>query len=141
MTEKEFELYWIEKIKGERKNFPSDFINSSDCEIFDNGGNVLTIGGEFFGNYEIVDVHGKVVAQASDYNEAKYYIYSSLTKPDTIPIPRNNDAIKAAVKEYEKYLDELIHLMKKDFEKNFPESKGFMKASNYIFNSLKLHRY
>lgn len=141
MTEKEFEIYWIEKIKRERKNFPSDFINSTDCKLFVNDGNVLTIGGEFFGNYEIVDVHGKVVAQASDYSEAKYYIYASLTKPAEIPIPKNSEDVKSAVKEYEKYLDELILSMKKDFEEKFPESKGFLKASNYIFNSLKLHRY
>ncbi len=141
MTEKEFEKYWMDKIKSEGKNFPSDFIALENCKEIANNNKVLTIGGEFFGSYEIVDVDGKIVAQVSDYAEAKYLVYASLSKPDKIFIPNDIETVKSAVKEYQTYLDELITKMREDFSAKFPESKNFNKVSNNIFNSLNLHRY
>lgn len=141
MTEKEFEKYWIEKLRGEIKYFPSDFTAETELEEIFTDRKVLTIGGEFFGSFEIIDTDGKIVANADDYLYAKYLIYASLAKPETIKIPIDKNAAKNAVKYYEKYLDSLINEIHKDFSLKLPDSKNFNKVSNAIFNALNLRRY
>lgn len=141
MTEKEFENIWIEKLRGEDKIFPSDFIEPTDFETIESTGKALTLGGEFFGSYEIIDTDGKIVAQVDNYPKAKYLIYASRSKPDTIPVPKDDETIAASVKKYETYLDLIITEMRKEFSAKFPQSKNFNKVSNTVFNILNLHRY
>jgi len=141
MTEKDFENLWIEKLKGTKKLFPSHFIEIEQSKTLIINEKILTLGSEFFGSYEIIDTDGEVVATVSEYEIAKFYFYSSLSRPKDIKIPTDELLIKSSVKEYEKHLDSILREVNKDFKKSFPDSKNFNAVSNQIFNLSNLRRY
>jgi len=140
MTEKEFTINWIEKIKQELKNFPDDFNSSSVNKTLELPGKNLLLTPPLFDIYEIVDNDGNIVFHVNNFYEAKYIIYSNRNKPLKIFLPVNQDDIKSAVESYENYLDNLLRSIEKDFKENFPRSKNFPLISTQIFNSLNLVR-
>lgn len=141
MTEKEFTINWTEEVsKGLLKNFPNDFILNMESESMKLPGQVLVLGSELFGSYELTDAEGNSLLSADSYYKAKYIIYSNKEKPSSIEVPKDEEEMIKAVKEYEKHLDQIIVALEKQFKKEFPESKNFLQVSNTIFNSLKLSR-
>lgn len=140
MTEKEFTIKWIEKIKQELKNFPDDFKSSSENKTFELPGKNLLLTPPLFDSYEIVDSDGNIIYHVNNFYEAKYIIYSNRNKPKKIFLPINENDIKLAVESYENYLDNLLRSIEKDFKENFPQSKNFPLISTQIFNSLNLVR-
>lgn len=142
MNTKEFEKKWAGIIEKELlKKFPDEFIAVHDSYLLEMPRKTLTIGSEFFGNYEIVDPEGNVHFKIDNYFKVKYILYSNRTKPAVILMPNNEAKLKSAVKEYERLLDSIIKEMERNFKQEFPEDKNFSRASNHIFSKLNLHRY
>ncbi|MFA4923150.1 MAG: hypothetical protein WC557_03035, partial [Ignavibacteriaceae bacterium] len=102
---------------------------------------ILIMGEEFFGSYEILSADRKVVFQASTYSEAKYLIYASRKKTAEITIPVNEEEIKQAVLQYEKYLDSIMKELVSLYKKTFPEGKNSLFVMNEILMILNLVRY
>jgi len=96
---------------------------------------------ELMGAYEITDLAGNTLITTQNIYKAKYILYANRTKPDSIPIPRNEDDIKKAVKEYESHIDTILKDVGVDYNSTFQESEKFLKVSTSIFNSLNLQRY
>lgn len=141
MNEKEYITKWKDKIGKElMKSFPADFIEDNEVFELELPGKSLMLS-ELFNSYEIIDADGNTYFTTDDYLKAKYILYATRLRPKQIVIPKNNDNIKAAVKNYEKYLDSLLKEMETDYKKEFPEAVSFLKVSNIIFNSLNLQRY
>ena len=141
MTEKEFIQKSAEEIKGKLKKFPKDFLETERTEIFNCNGQILILGAEFFGYYDLINPNGETVLQLPDFETAKYYIYASLSKPQTFPVPVEKEDLLKAVKNYERYLDGLMREVKEKFEANFPQSPNSTKAITKIFRTLNLQRY
>ncbi len=142
MTEKEF----IEKSAGEirqkLKKFPQDFLEeNAETEIFKCNGEVLILGAEFFGMYDLINPRGELKLQLPDFESAKYYVYSSLSKPKEFPVPVNKNVLLQSVKKYELYLDEILKEIKDNFNKSFPDSPNANRAVIKVFQSLNLQRY
>lgn len=140
MTEKEFAQNWIDKIKGELKNFPDDFIAPVESEILSLPGKLLFLPPPFFNTYQITDESGETYLSTSDHYKAKYILYGNRTKPSQLKIPLRDLHIYETVRDYEKYLDLFLKAMEKDFKQTFPNSKGFKRISIQVFNSLNLTR-
>lgn len=140
MTEKEFILRWIEKIKEELKIFPDDFLDKQNLEELELPGKNLLIAPPLFNIYEIIDAEGNIHFSTDDFIKAKFIVYSNRNKPLRIPIPSNSTQLKDTVKKYENYIDGLLKEIEKEFKRNFPASKNFAFVSNQIFNSLNLIR-
>ncbi|WKZ69065.1 MAG: hypothetical protein QY331_13980 [Melioribacteraceae bacterium] len=141
MKEKEFAKEWVTNNKGKINSFPDDFLSSGKTEKIILPQKVLVLGSELFGTYEILDEHGNEELKVDDIYKAKFILYSNRTKPKYINCPIDVNEIKSVVKSYEKYLDELLEQIKKEFKSTFPDSKSFPEISNYIFNSLNLKRH
>ena len=141
MREKEFESNWISQNRALIKNFPEDFLETENVKEMKLPDDVLVMGPEMFGQYEILDSDGNPVVKADSHIHAKYILYSNRNKPKSIKIPVDEDEVKQTVKKYEKYLDELLTEIKTEFEKNFPKSKQLFDITNHIFSSLNLKRY
>ena len=122
------------------KNFPVDFINSKNTKIIEVPEKELVLGKEFFGSYEVSTIAGDFVLTFSDALQAKYIVYASKNRKDKIKIPKEPDNIKAAVENYEKYLDQLLQEIKKDYLVRFSSGKNFTFVSNEIFKKLNLTR-
>ncbi len=113
--EKEFVKNWITKnTKILQKEFPKDFITEEQIEEIDMPGKNLIFGDPFFGLFQICDISGDVYFQEEDIYKVKYIIYSNKNKPLKISIPVKQEDITNAVKNYEKYLDEIISQIKKE---------------------------
>lgn len=142
MDEKEFIKFWIEKLKsGMIKNFPDDFIEGAETEEMQMPGKTLVLGPELFGTYEVLDSDKHLFHQAQDIIIAKYLLYSNRSKPTLINLISDPTSREAAVKKYEKHLDDIVMEIVKDFREKIPNSKKFFEASNQIFNMLNLQRY
>ena len=141
-TEKEFITKTVETLtKKGIKIFPDEFISSFGMKTLSVPAKILIMGEEFFGSYEILSADHKVVHQASTYNEAKYLIYASRKKAAEISIPVNEEEIKQAVLQYEKYLDSIMKEIVSLYKKTFPEGKNSLFVMNEILMILNLVRY
>lgn len=141
MKEKEFGSKWVAQNKAIIKNFPEDFLKSDNVEEIKLPDDVLVLGSELFGKYEIMNSEGQEVLKTDSLQRAKYILYSNRHKPKSIKVPKEEEEVKITVKEYEKYLDELLEQIKSEFEKTYPKSKQLNEVTNYIFASLNLKRY
>jgi hypothetical protein len=141
MKEKEFGSKWVAQNKAIIKNSPEDFLKSEKVEEIKLPDDVLVLGSELFGKYEIMNSEGKEVLKTDSLLRAKYILYSNRHKPKSIKIPKEDEEVRTTVKEYEKYLDELLEQIKSEFEKAYPKSKQLYEVTNYIFASLNLKRY
>jgi hypothetical protein len=122
------------------KNFPIDFINSKNIKVIDIPEKQLVLGKEFFGSYEVSTIAGDFLLNFCNAYEAKYIVYASKNRKDKIIIPKEPDTIKSAVDSYEKYLDQLLQEVKKDYITRFSNGKNFTSVSNEIFKKLNLTR-
>lgn len=141
IQEKEFKSNWVAQNKPLIKNFPEDFIDAKDVKEIKLPEDVLVLGAEMFGQYEIIDSYGNAIFTTDSIYTAKYILYSNRHKPKSIKIPTDENLVKETVKKYEKYLDELLEQIKSEFEKTYPKSKQLYEVTNYIFASLNLKRY
>lgn len=142
MNDKLFVEYWINKIQSSGiKYFPFDFIDQTRLDIIPIPVKTLVIGQEFFGQYEIIATDGESVYHASNYDEAKFFVYSSKEREGKAYLPKDKIIIKSIVDDYNKYLDELINQINKDYKKNFQDVKNIYAVSNEIFKKLNLIRY
>lgn len=141
MREKEFGISWVAQNRAIIKNFPEEFLEVKDVQEIKLPEDVLVMGPEMFGEFEILDSEGNPVLKAESFTKAKYILYSNRHKPKSIKIPINEEIVKETVKRYEKYLDELLTQIKEEFEDTFPNSKQLYEVTNYIFASLNLKRY
>lgn len=142
MNEKVFIENWLRntQISG-IKHFPLSFLDESRLDIIPIPIKTLVIGQEFFGAYEIITTDGESVYQASNYDEAKFIVYSSKDRNGKAYIPKDKSVIKSVVDAYNNYLDDLLNQIKKDYKKNFPDGKNVNAISNEIFQKLNLFRY
>ena len=122
------------------KNFPIDFINSKNIKIIEVPEKQLVLGKEFFGSYEVSTIAGDFILTFSNALQAKYIVYASKNRKDKIKIPKEPDNINTAVENYEKYLDQLLQEIKKDYLVRFSSGKNFTSVSNEIFKKLNLTR-
>jgi hypothetical protein len=122
------------------KDFPLDFINTKNFSEIEVPDKVLVLGKEFFGSFEITSATGDFVMTRSNISEAKYIVYASRSRKSKIKIPSDSALIKKSVDEYEKYLDQLLLDIKKDYQKKINTGKNFTFVSNEIFKKLNLAR-
>jgi hypothetical protein len=130
---KELSLYGL-------KSFPIDFIVSKSLNAIQIPDKVLVLGKEFFGSYEVSSAAGDFVLTFNNLFEAKYVVYASQLRKNKINIPNEIRSIKKSVEDYEKYLDELLQEIKKDYLKKFSSGKNLTSVSNEIFKKLNLTR-
>ncbi|HRN26783.1 MAG TPA: hypothetical protein PLT78_09460 [Ignavibacteriaceae bacterium] len=123
------------------KQFPIYFIDESQLDIISIPKKTLVIGQEFFGAYEIITTDGESVYQASNYDEAKFIVYSSKERNGKTYIPKDKSKIKSLVDAYNNYLDDLLIQIKNDYKKVFKDGKNVNAVSNEIFKKLNLIRY
>lgn len=141
MQEKELGTSWVAQNRAIIKNFPEDFLEETDVTEIKLPQDVLVLGPEMFGQFEILNSEGNAALKADSFIKAKYILYSNRHKPKSIKMPNDDEIVKTTVKKYEKYLDELLEQIKKEFEDTFPKSKQLYEVTNYIFASLNLKRY
>lgn len=142
MNEHKFVENWISKVQSAGiKQFPLHFIDKAQIDIISIPVKTLMIGQEFFGSYEIITTDGEAVYQASSYAEAKFFVYSSKERNGKAYLPKDRSIIKNLVDTYNNYLDDILHQIKFDYKKNFPEGKNHQAISNEIFQKLNLIRY
>jgi hypothetical protein len=122
------------------KDFPLDFINPKSFSEIEVPDKVLVLGKEFFGSFEITSATGDFVMTFSNESEAKYIVYTSRGRKSKIKIPHDSTLIKKSVDEYEKYLDQLLLDIRKDYLKKIVNGKNFTFVSNEIFKKLNLTR-
>jgi hypothetical protein len=122
------------------KIFPIDFINSKNFNVIEVPEKELVLGKEFFGSYEVSTTAGDFLLTFSNSHEAKYIVYASKNRTNTIKIPKESHDIKMAVEGYEKYLDQLLVEIKKDYLAKFSNGKNITSVSNEIFKKLNLTR-
>jgi hypothetical protein len=142
LNEKLFVEKWIGKIQSAGiKHFPNYFLDDTQLEIISIPIKTLVMGQEFFGSFEIITTDGSSVYQAANYDEAKFFLYSSRERNGKAYLPKDKSLIKATVNSYNKYLDDLIEQIKKDYKSNFSDGKNLLAVSNEIFQKLNLIRY
>lgn len=142
LKEKEFIAKTVETLKKKGiKTFPNEFLSFSAIKTISVPAKILIMGGEFFGNYEILSGDRNVVYQASTYSEAKYFIYASRNKTSEINIPLSEEEIKQTILLYEKYLDSIMKEIVSLYKNNFPEGRNSLFVMNNILKILNLVRY
>lgn len=142
MNEIIFVENWINKtLSTGLKKFPLHFIDESQIIIIPIPVKTLVIGKEFFGAFEIITTDGEPVYQAFDYDEAKFFVYSSKERNGKAYLPKDRSLIKTLVSTYDNYLDDLFNHIKIDYKRNFPDGKNHQAVSNEIFQKLNLIRY
>jgi hypothetical protein len=141
MTEKEFVNKQVYLLSEELKVFPDGFISNYESKVVSVPSKNLILGEEFFGKYEILTAEGNLVFHSTSYDEAKFIVYSSRTKPEKVLLPINSDELKKSLLAYNKYLDGLIKDISMLYKKNFPEGKNLHVITNDIFRILNLVRY
>ena len=130
---KELSLYGI-------KNFPIDFISNENLAEIEVSDKVLVLGKEFFGSYEVSSAIGDFVMSFTNESEAKYIVYSSRNRKNKLKIPGDLVSIKKSVDDYEKYLDNLLRDIEKDYSKKITNGKNYISVSSEIFKKLNLIR-
>jgi hypothetical protein len=142
LNEELFIENWISKVQSSGiRQFPLHFIDESQLDIVSIPIKTLVIGQEFFGAYEIITTDGESVYHASNYDEAKFIVYSSKERNGKTFIPKDKSIIKSLVDSYNNYLDDLLAQIKNDYKKNFKDGKNVNAVSNEIFKKLNLIRY
>ena len=142
MNEKLFIEKWISKAHSSGiKHFPLHFIDEIQLDIISIPIKTLIIGQEFFGAYEVLTTEGESVYHASNYNEAKFIVYSSKKRNGKTYLPKDKSKIKPLVDSYNIYLDELLNQIKNAYKENFQDGKNVDAVSNEIFQKLNLIRY
>jgi hypothetical protein len=141
MKEKEFVHQQVNALAKELKTFPDEFISGYESKVISLPPKNLLLGEEFFGKYEILTADGTLVFHSTSYDEAKFIVYSSRTKPEKVHLPINNDDLKNSLAAYSKYLDSIIKEISMLYKKHFPEGKNLHMVSNDIFRILNLVRY
>jgi hypothetical protein len=122
------------------KIFPDDFLTSVENTTLILPSEALIMGNNFFGLYEVLTINGNSFCQTETLTKAKYIVYSGKQKKREIKIPVNEKDIEMAVKSYEKYLDDLLREIDKNYKSRFPESKDANIVGNEIFRTLNLSR-
>ena len=122
------------------KSFPVDFIQSKSLNTIEVPDKVLVLGKEFFGSFEVTSATGDFVLTFNNEFEAKYVVYASQNRKNKIKIPHDLMSIKKAVEDFEKYLDQLLQEIKKEYLKKISNGKNFTSVSNEIFKKLNLTR-
>lgn len=125
---------------GGLKTFPGDFIISFDSIPLKLSSGTLSMGNEFFGSYEILTADSSLFCHAETSAKAKYIVYASREKNREIKIPVNEKDIESAVKGYERYLDDVLRQIKKEYLLQFPEGKETNSVVSKIFGLLNLIR-
>lgn len=143
MTEKEFIQRWAQKIyDGKLVDFPLGKIEGTDySENISLPKKNLMIGSSFFDSYEIITPFGETVYQAEDYDQAKFIIYASRTKPESISIPLNKEKVKEIISAYETKIDKLFKDIIKDFRKELPQGIDGTDTANSVFRLANIIRY
>jgi hypothetical protein len=121
-------------------NFPSDFLTKKNFNSLEIPEKNLILGKEFFGSYEVTTPAGDFVMTFNNVYEAKYIVYASKNRKREVKIPVESGSIKSAVESYEKYLDQLLLDIKKDYSAKFRNGKNITSVSNEIFRKLNLTR-
>jgi hypothetical protein len=122
------------------KTFPIDFIVSKKLKTIEVPDKLLVLGKEFFGTHEVASAAGDFVLTFNNLFEAKYVVYASHQRKNKINIPGEISSIKKSVEDYERYLDELLQEIRKEYLKKFSNGKNFTAVSNEIFKKLNLTR-
>jgi len=142
LNEEFFIESWLSKIQSFGiRQFPLDFIDESQLKNISIPVKTLVIGQEFFGAYEIITTDGESVYHASNYDEAKFIVYSSKERNGKTYIPKDISMIKTLVDSYNNYLDDILTQIKNDYKKNFKDGKNVNAVSNEILKKLNLIRY
>jgi hypothetical protein len=142
LNKKLFVDSWINKLQAAGiKQFPAHFIDPDQLKTISIPIKTLVIGQEFFGSYEIITTEGESVYQASNYDEAKFFVYGSRQRNGKTYFPKDLSMIKNLVNEYNSYLDDVLYQINKDYRKYFPNEKDSHIVSNEIFQKLNLIRY
>jgi len=138
----EFENKWIEKIGEEiLKSFPDDFIHNQNFESLNLPEKPLLMGAELFGIYEIIDTEGEALLNTDSGDKVKYILYANKNKPPIVKILSNEIELSKAVNNYERHLDDIIKLIRENFETEFPNSNKVSSTINKIFQILNLQRH
>ncbi|MCK7523496.1 MAG: hypothetical protein MZV64_40510 [Ignavibacteriales bacterium] len=127
MNENLFIENWLIKVQssGIRK-FPHHFIDESQLDNISIPIKTLVIGQEFFGAYEIITTDGESVYHASNYDEARFIVYSSKERNGKTFIPKDRSIIKSLIDSYNNYLDDLLAQIKNDYKRIFRMGRMFM---------------
>ncbi len=141
MTEKDFVVKWIEKIRVGLKKFPDDFLHEEECTVLNLPTKLLIFPPPLFNTYQVIDESGETVYSTDEHFKAKYVVYANRYRPRELKIPTNDLRIYEIVRDYEKHLDVFLKEMGADFKKLWPTSKGFNRISLQVFNSLELIRH
>jgi hypothetical protein len=139
--EKTFIKEWISKNSEIFKNeFPKDFLADEKLITIDMPEKQLVLGDLFFGFYQICSADGEVYFNEEEIYKAKYIVYASKLKKNKLEIPEDLNEIRAVVKKYEKYLDNIIIKIKNDLSKESIKMKED-EAVRQIFNIMNLIRF
>jgi len=122
------------------KNFPIDFLQTKKLSEIEVPDKVLILGKEFFGSFEVSSATSDFIMTFTNESEAKYVVYASRNRKSKIKIFNDLALIKKTVEDYEKYLDELLQDIKKDYLKKINNGKNLTSVSNEIFKKLNLIR-
>jgi hypothetical protein len=122
------------------KNFPIDFLQTKKLSEIEVPDKVLILGKEFFSSFEVSSATGDFVMTFTNESEAKYVVYASRNRKNKIKMPNDSALIKETVEDYENYLDQFLHNIKKDYQKKINNGKNFTSVSNEIFKKLNLTR-
>lgn len=122
------------------KNFPIDFLQTKKLSEIEVPDKVLILGKEFFSSFEVSSATGDFVMTFTNESEAKYVVYASRNRKNKIKMPNDSALIKETVEDYENYLDQFLHDIKKDYQKKINNGKNFTSVSNEIFKKLNLTR-
>lgn len=122
------------------KDFPAAFSDLKLSQAIDVPDKQLILGKEFFGSYEVTTPSGDFTLTLDNETEAKYIVYASRNRSKKIKLLQKQNEVKSVVEEYEKYLDSILHEIKKEYTKRFPNGKNFTSVSNSIFKKLNLIR-
>ena len=122
------------------KNFPIDFLQTKKLSEIEVPDKVLILGKEFFGSFEVSSATSDFIMTFTNESEAKYVVYASRNRKSKIKIFNDLALIKKTVEDCEKYLDELLQDIKKDYLKKINNGKNLTSVSNEIFKKLNLIR-
>lgn len=139
MTEKEFISSRAKALKP--RVFPDEFIPKGETRLLSLPPVRLNLGDDFFGSIDVLNAHNVPVYSTPDAFEAKYIVYASREKRDTVRLPLLPAGVKAAVIAYEKYLDECMRGMLADYRDTFPDGKNATICANEIMRILDLVRF
>jgi hypothetical protein len=142
MKEKQFIEKWVNVINYELgKGFPNEFLHKVETEEIELPEVNLRLGSELFGTFELIDKDGNPVIQLDSYEKAKYLLYSNRLLPSKVKIPKENELISEAIKDYERTIDKIIIKIKNDFNRENFALEQFNEVTNKIFKKLNLARY